>query len=647
MRISMRNRSVFLVAILTLASAFGSVAQAPAPLNEIAEYIKANYTKREVSIPVRDGVKLFTSIYEPKDKSKKYPILLNRTPYALNPYGEGNFHTTLGPNLSFPKEGYIFVYQDVRGRWMSEGKFEHVRPDIANTKPTEIDESTDTYDTIDWLVKNVANNNGNVGIYGISYPGFYASAGSIDSHPALKACSPQAPIGDWFKGDDMHHNGALFLAQNYSFFTNMGQDRPVPTATRDYLKPWKGRVTQDGYDLYLQLGGLKEVADYYQTALGTRIKFWDDMMAHPNYDQWWKERNILPKLKNIKCATMTVGGWWDNEDLYGALKTYEHIEKQNPGIFNVLVVGPWDHGGWFASDGDWLGTAYFGQKTGEFYRTNLDIPFFNHFLKGTGDISQLKEVNLYDTGAHQWRTFENYEPTNGTDTALYLTQNGGLSFVMPTAAGNDEYVSDPSNPVPYSQKISRNYPRDFMTEDQRFASRRPDVLAYQTEPLTEDVTVAGNIKPSLFVSSSGTDSDFVVKLIDVFPDEYALPAGQRPPQNSAWTVFQPGGYQMLLRGEPMPARFRNSFEKPEPLKSNEPTKLAFVMPGIMHTFKKGHRIMVQVQSTWFPLVARNPQQFLENYKMGTASDFRKATQKIYFGGKTPSAVILPMQKKPS
>jgi hypothetical protein len=633
------------VAILFILSASGSFAQTPTALNELAEYIKANYTKREVSIPVRDGVKLFTSIYEPKDKSKKYPILLNRTPYAVNPYGEGNFPTTLGPNLFFAKEGYIFVYQDVRGRWMSEGKFEHVRPDIANTKPTEIDESTDTYDTIDWLVKNVANNNGNVGIYGISYPGFYASAGSIDSHPALKACSPQAPIGDWYQGDDMHHNGALFLAQNYSFFTNMGQDRPVPTSTRDYLKTWKGRQTQDGYDFYLRLGGLKEVADYYQTALGTRIKFWDDMMAHPNYDQWWKERNILPKLKNIKCATMTVGGWFDNEDLYGALKTYQHIERQNPGIFNVLVVGPWDHGGWFGADGDWLGTAYFGQKTGEHYRANLDVPFFNHFLKGSGDISQLKEVNLYDTGAHQWRTFDNYEPTNGIDTALYLTQNGGLSFVMPTAAGNDEYVSDPANPVPYTQKVTRNYPRDFMTEDQRFVSTRPDVLVYRTEPLTEDVTVAGDIKPSLFVSSSGTDSDFVVKLIDVFPDDHTLPQGQRPPQNSAWTVFQPGGYQMLLRGEPMPARFRNGFEKPEPLKPNVPAKLAYVMPGVMHTFKKGHRIMVQVQSTWFPLVARSPQQFMENYKTATASDFRKATQKVYFGGKTASAVILPVQKK--
>ena len=642
----MRHKSIF--AVLSAAIfAVSSFSQSPTPtLTELSKYITDNYTKREVSVPVRDGVKLFTSIYEPKDKSQKYPVLLNRTPYTVGPYGADKFKTTLGPDPLFANEGYIFVYQDVRGRWMSEGKFEDVRPDIANTDKTKIDESTDTYDSIDWIVKNVANNNGKVGIYGISYPGFYASAGSIDSHPALKACSPQAPVSDWFQGDDMHHNGALFLAQNYSFFTGFGQDRPTPTSTDAYIKQWTGRETQDGYDFYLKLGGLKEVADYYQTALGTRIKFWDDMMAHPNYDQYWKDRNILPKLKNIKCATMTVGGWYDNEDLFGALQTYQHIERQNPGIFNVLVVGPWDHGGWSRNDGDWLGTAYFGQKTGEWFRQNLEVPFFNHFLKDKGDISNLKEVNLYDTGSHEWRAFGSYEPTNGTDTALYLTENGGLSFALPASAGGfDEYVSDPWNPVPYTQKITRNYPRDFMTEDQRFTSTRPDVLVYQTAVLTEDITVAGDIKPSLVVSSSGTDSDFVVKLIDVFPDDYKFPDGAKPPQNSAWTVFQPGGYEMLLRGEPMPARFRQGFDKGVALVPNEPVKLVFTMPGVTHTFKKGHRIMVQIQSTWFPLVARNPQKFVANYKLSTAADFQKATQRVYTGGKHISAVILPIIKK--
>lgn len=653
----MKIQRLFGPLILALFVCSLSVLAQPSPQlqAELAKYITDNYTKREVQIPVRDGVKLFTAIYEPKDKSKKYPILLNRTPYTVQPYGADKFKGALGPDFLFAREGYIFVYQDVRGRWMSEGKFEDVRPDIANTKPTEIDESTDTYDTIEWLLKNV-DNNGRVGTYGISYPGFYTSAGSIDSHPALKACSPQAPVSDWFIGDDMHHNGALFLAQNYAFFRTMGQPRPTPTSSPDYLKPWTGRQTPDGYDFFLDLGGLKEVADYYEKGVGMRIKFWDDMMAHPNYDQWWKDRNILPKLKNIKCATMTVGGWWDNEDLYGALRTYQYIENQNPGIFNVLVVGPWDHGGWAWRDGDWHGTAYFTEKTGDYYRQNIELQFFNHFLKDSGDISKIKEVNLFDTGSHEWRAFEAYEPTNGTDTALYLTANGGLAFSQPTSNGSNEYVSDPMKPVPYTQKVTMNYPREFMTEDQRFVSGRPDVLVYQTEPLTEDVTIAGDIKPSLFISSSGTDSDFIVKLIDVFPDDYnfpttgkKLPNGQderiKPPDAFFSSVFQPGGYQMLLRGEPMPARFRNGFEQPVPLKPNTATALSFTMPGIAHTFKKGHRIMVQIQSTWFPLVARNPQKFMQNYKLGTATDFQKATQRVYYGGKTASAIILPVQKK--
>ncbi len=613
--------------------------------NDLAKYITDNYTKREVMIPVRDGVKLFTAIYEPKDKSQKYPILLNRTPYTVGPYGETNFKVSLGPDPLFAKEGYIFVYQDVRGKTMSEGEFEDVRPDIANTDKTKIDESTDTYDTIDWLIKNVANNNGRVGTYGISYPGFYTSAGSIDSHPALKACSPQAPVSDWFMGDDMHHNGALFLTQNFSFFTSFGQYRPSPNFDFKYLKNWNGPRPTDAYNYFLNAGGLKEISDEYEKNLGVRIKFWDEMMKHPNYDQFWKDRNILTKLRNITCATMTVGGWYDNEDLYGALRTYQHIEKQNPGIFNVLVVGPWDHGGWSRNDGDWLGTAYFGQKTGEYFRQNLEVPFFNHFLKDKGDISKIKEVNAFDTGSNEWRAFDNYSPSTSTDTPLYLTANGVARFQLPASSGGfAEYVSDPWNPVPYTQKIALNYPRDFMTEDQRFAATRPDVLVFQTEPLTEDLTVAGDIKPSLFISSSGSDSDFVIKLIDVFPDDFRYPDGQRPPQSSAWSVFAPGGYQMLLRGEPMPARFRNGFEKGTPLTPNSPTKLSFTMPGVTHTFKKGHRIMIQVQSTWFPLVARNPQKFMPNYKIGSAADFQKATQRVYTGGRYASSVILPVQK---
>jgi putative CocE/NonD family hydrolase len=655
----MRFRAFILVGFVLAVSTASSFAQTQ-PGDEIAKYIRDNYTKMEVMIPMRDGVKLFTSIYLPEKKSEKYPILLDRTPYTVAPYGKDKngkdqFKTSLGPDALFAKEGYIFAYQDVRGRWMSEGTYQDVRPDIQNNTPQQIDESTDTYDTIDWLIKNLPNNNGRVGIYGISYPGFYTSAGSIDSHPALKACSPQAPVSDWFHGDDMHHNGALFLVQNFLFFIGFGQDRPSPTSTADYLKPWKGRDTNDSYDFFLKLGGLKEVEDYYQTALGTHIKFWDEMMQHPNYDQYWKDRNILTHLNNVRCATMTVGGWYDNEDLYGALQTYQHIEKQNPGIFNILVVGPWAHGGWARETGDWLGTAYFGTATGDYYRQNMELPFFNHFLKDKGDISNLKEVNLFDTGSHEWKSFDTWNPKTGiADTKIYLQPNGRLSFNETKKAGYDEYVSDPMNPVPYTQKITRNYPRDFMTEDQRFASTRPDVLVYESDPLDQDTTVAGDLHPELWISSSGTDSDFIVKLIDVFPDDYdypeigKLPNGQpdrlRPPMSSAWTVFQPGGYEMLLRGEPFPARFRNSFEKPAPLVANVPAKIRYEMPGIVHTFKKGHRIMVQIQSTWFPLVARNPQRFVPNYQMGTAGDFQKATERVYYGPGKPSAIELPIVK---
>ena len=643
-----RLRNLLFASLLIVFGQTALFAQATAMAEkDLATYITDNYIKREVLIPTRDGVKLFTSIYEPKSKAQKYPIMLSRTPYTVQPYGADKFKTSLGPNTLFAREGYIFVYQDVRGRWQSEGEFEDVRPELAKPGTKEFDESTDAYDTVDWLIKNVANNNGRVGVWGISYPGFYTSTAVINSHPAIKAASPQAPVSDWFHGDDMHHNGAFFLAQNYDFFGFFGQPRPKPeTPATTVAKPFP-KGTEDGYNYFKDLGGLKETADNYENKLGTRIKFWDEMMVHPNYDQYWKDRNVLPKLKNIKAAIMTVGGWYDNEDLFGALHTYQHIEQQNPGIYNVLVIGPWFHGGWERGDGDFLGTAYFGQKTSLEYQKNVELPFFNHFLKDKGDIANIKEVNLFDTGANKWREYAEYAPTNGTDTELYLTENGGLTFsndALKAKEGFNEYVSDPSKPVPYTQKITHNYPRDFMTEDQRFAATRPDVMVYQTAPLTADMTVAGEIKPYLFVSSSGTDSDFVVKLIDVFPDDYKYPEGVKPPADSAFSVFEPGGYQMLLRGEPFPARFRNSFEKPEPLTPNEVAKIEFTMPGVAHTFKKGHRIMVQIQSTWFPLVARSPQKFMENYKLATNADYQKATERIYFGGKNASAIVLPISK---
>ena len=641
------NLSIIVVFfVLGVSASFAQPGQMTQQQRELADYIKIHYTKREVMIPMRDGVKLFACIYEPKDKKQKYPIMFDRTPYSVGPYGPDAYKNFLGPDELFPREGYIFVYQDVRGRYMSEGVYEDVRPYIPNKRGNQIDETTDTYDTVDWLIKNVANNNGRVGVYGISYPGFYTSMAGIDGHPAVKAISPQAPVSDWFHGDDNHHNGALFLAQNFSFFTGFGQPRPTPTSNNTYLKQFNFG-TQDGYKYYLAMGGLKNSGDAFEKQLGFRLKFWDQMMQHPNYDQFWKERNIFPNLKNIHAAVMTVGGWYDNEDLFGALGTYQSIEKQNPGTYNVLVMGPWFHGGWARSDGDWLGTAYFGSKTGVYYREHFELPFFNYFLKDKGDISQIKELNLFDTGSNEW--IADWSPATSADTLFYFQRGGKLSTAKPPtlakAEAYDEYVSDPMNPVPYTQKITLNYPRDFMTEDQRFAATRPDVLVYQTDPLIADVTVAGPIKPELFISSSGTDSDFVVKLIDVFPDEFKLPDGLKPPDSSAGCVSTPGGYEMLLRGEPFPARFRNSFEKPLPLTPNLPAKISYVMPGIVHTFKKNHRIMVQIQSTWFPLVARNPQKFLPNYKLGTDADFQKATERVYHSVAYPSRIVLPVWKR--
>ena len=609
---------------------------------ELADYIKENYTKREVQIPMRDGVRLFAAVYEPKDKSQKYPILLNRTPYTVAPYGADKFRTSLGPSDLYAREGYIFVYEDVRGRWMSEGEYMDVRPDIENRRPTDVDESTDTYDTVEYLIKNVGNNNGRVGIYGISYPGFYTSSGIIDTHPAIKAASPQAPIGDWFIGDDFHHNGAFFLPHAFNFYTGFGQPRPQPvTPETANLKPFD-HGTRDGYKYFLELGSLANTDDRYRQQLGTDIAFWQQLMQHPNYDEFWQARNILPKLKNIKCAVMTVGGWFDAEDLYGALRTYEHIERQNPGIYNVLVMGPWYHGGWARSTGKSLGSVDFGTSTAEFYRSQLELPFFNYYLKNKGDIKDIKEINVFETGTNEWKFYDrplrdSWSPNNVTERAIYLQGNGGLSFDRPRGSNDyDEYISDPARPVPFIEDVSIGMTREYMTDDQRHASRRPDVLTYRTEPLAEDITIAGDIKPTLFVSTTGTDSDFVVKLIDVFPDN--LPANPE-------TKKIMGGYQMLVRGEPFRARFRNSFSRPEAMRPNRVEKIAFTMPGITHTIKQGHRIMVQIQSSWFPLVDRNPQTFVPNIFEAREADFQRATQRVYHGGASVTNILLPILRK--
>jgi hypothetical protein len=617
------------VVLFTFLSVF--VYACPASAQEKFD-VRANYQKREFRIPMRDGVKLFTSVYLPKDTSRTYPIMFLRTPYTVSPYGEDKYKENLGPSVHFAREGYIFVYQDVRGKFLSEGAYVDVRPHKPHKSgATDIDESTDTYDTIEWLVKNIPNNNGRVGMWGISYPGFYTSMGLLGAHPALKAASPQAPIADWFIGDDWHHNGTLFLAHTLGFFASFGLPRPQPTT--EWSPPVFRPATPDGYKFLLEMGALPNVnAKYYKG----QIAFWNEMTEHPTYDEYWKARSVPQHLNNIRPAVMTVGGWFDAEDLYGALKTYDAIERKNPGISNTLVMGPWLHGGWARMEGDMLGDINFGEKTSVFYREKIEFPFFQCVLKDKCG-ERLPEAYVFETGSNRWRKFDSWPPKEARETSIYLDADGRLSFDAPAAAATlsrafDEYVSDPWHPVPHINRIDLGMTGDYMIQDQRFASRRPDVLVYQTEPLARDITLAGPVKAALTVSTTGTDSDFVVKLIDVFPDD-TLDPDPNP------KGIRMGGYQMLVRGEPMRARFRNSWERPEALTPNQPTKIEFVMPDACHTFRKGHRIMVQVQSSWFPLVDRNPQKFVNIYQ-ARESDFQKATQRVYRAGQAGSHLKL-------
>jgi len=590
----------------------------------LAAYVRDNYVKSEHQIPMRDGVKLFTIVYMPKDASPQntYPMLMMRTPYSIGPYGE-EYRTSLGPSDAYARDGYIFVYQDVRGCYMSEGSFHDMTPHVDHKQSkADIDESSDAYDAIDWLIKNIPNNNGRVGQYGISYPGFYVAASMIDAHPALKASSPQAPIADWWY-DDFHHHGALFLPHTVNFMAGFGRARPEPTTNRGGER-LLDHGTQDGYQFFLDLGPLSNVnALHYKD----RCAFWNDAIAHPNYDEFWQARNLLPHLKNCAPAVMTVGGWFDAEDLYGALNIYRAVEQQNPGIFNMLVMGPWAHGGWNRGDGDHLGSVAFDDKTSLMYRAEIERPFFAHFLKDAPD-PKLPEAYVFETGANQWRTFDVWPPANLQQRTLYAHENGAMAWEPPDLVESkfDEFISDPNEPVPFTEAVSIGMTREYMTDDQRFADRRPDVISYKTPVLEEDVTIAGPVLSDLWVSTSGTDSDWVVKLIDVFPpnapDQEYTPEGRHM-----------SGYQMMVRSEVIRGRFRNSYERPEPFTPNEPTYVDLPLQDVLHTFKKGHRIMFQVQSTWFPLVDRNPQKYVDNiYTDAKPEDFIKATQRVYRSG---------------
>ncbi len=595
-------------------------------------YVRNNYTKIERQITMRDGIKLFTSIYTPKDKSKKYPFLISRTPYTVSPYGEDKYKLSLGTFPALMREGFIFVYQDVRGRWMSEGTFEDVRPQTTEKGNKVIDESTDTYDTIDWLVKNIGSNNGKAGISGISYPGFYSTTSLPNAHPALKAVSPQAPVTDWFLGDDFHHNGALFLNDAFRFMSTFGVPRPKPITPDKGPKPFKFPI-QDNYRFYLEAGSVKNLKEKY---FGDSIKFWNDLFAHPNYDDFWKARLITPHLTNVKPAVMTVGGFFDAEDAYGAFATYKAIEKQNPKANNILVAGPWFHGGWVRGDGSSFGDIKFGQTTSTYYQENLELPFFKFYLKDEGSFNAA-EANIFVTGSNQWKKFSAWPPAETETKNLYLHANGKLSFTKASSTNSfDEYVSDPNAPVPYQDGVQARRTREYMIDDQRFAARRPDVKVYQTDILTEDITLAGPLLANLIVSTTGTDADYVVKVIDVYPENEPDPV-----PNPKGIIM--GGYQMLVRGEILRGKFRNSFEKPEPFVPSSITKVNYALPDVAHTFKKGHRIMIQIQNSWFPLADRNPQKFMNIYE-AEPSDFQKATHRIYHDQAHASFLSLPVLK---
>ena len=588
-----------------------------------ADWVRDHYTKMERMVPMRDGARLFTSIYVPRDDAGgPYPILFQRTPYGVGPYGEDAFKSSLGPSRSLMRDGYVFVYQDVRGKMMSEGDFVAVRPHDPDKGPGEVDESTDTYDTVAWLLENVPSN-GRVGVWGISAPGFYATHALLDAHPAVVAVSPQAPVTDWWIGDDRRHNGAFQLQATFSFVSSYGAPRPEPTTER--APSFRDYGTPDGYEWYLDLGPLSTVNDRF---FGGENDLWQEIIEHDTYDAYWQARTPLPHLRDVEPAVLVTGGWFDAQDLYGPLKTYGAIEANTAGP-SYLAMGPWWHGGWARGDGESYGDLYFGQETAVWYRENVEAPFFDAFLKGDGE-PDLAEASVFVTGADRWRFFDAWPPREAREARLFLRPGGGLGFEAPTQPGAfEEYVSDPASPVPHTPQIVVTRDDRYVVQDQRFAATRPDVLVFDSGVLEDDVTLAGDLFASLFVTTTGTDADFVVKLIDVYPGdaECELP--------DAECSVPMGGFQQLVRGEVMRGKFRESFSDPVPFEPGEVTEVTFDMQDVAHTFKRGHRMMVQVQSSWFPMVDRNPQRFMP-IADATAEDYQAATHRVFVSPEHPS-----------
>ena len=616
-------------------------AAAATPLTPAPFDVRAHYAKHEYRIPMRDGVKLFTSVYTPTDGHGPYPFLINRTCYSIQAYGPDQFRKTLGPSAEFAPSGYIFVYQDVRGRFGSEGTWQEMTPEHDRPTGTEHDESTDAYDTVDWLLKNVPDHNGKAGIYGVSYPGFYASAALLNGHPALVAASPQAPITD--EHDNADHNGAFMLEANdfYQYFRPRGN--PVPGPPTQLHKSY---AAADAYQAFLALEPLSKALAYFDDPL------FSDAVNHPDDDAYWQARDLSRHLHDIHAAVLVVGGWFDAEDLSGPWKTFAAITRDNPQAVNHLVVGPWTHGGWEEYDGEHVGAVHFGAKTAEQFRHEIEFPFFEHYLKGAPP-PDLAKVTVFETGTNAWRRYPSWPPSRATTRTLYFGAHGTLGFDPPPPdagddRGFDEYVSDPHHPVPeVGYEAGPGPPREYMVADQRFAAQRPDVLVYQTGPLAEDLTFAGPLRARLRVATSGTDSDFIVKLIDVWPqdapDEAPAPPAAGRPHAVGKPAPLPGGYEQLVRGEPMRGKYREGFAQPRPFQPGEVTPVDFSLVQVDHTFRQGHRIMVQVQSSWFPLVDLNPQRF-ESIPEARESDFQSATERVYHTATAASALevtILP------
>ena len=591
------------------------------------DYLQANYEKSEHMVPMRDGIELYTIVYAPRDPSREYPILLFRTPYSIGPYEPGEYRNPLGPSTEFDQAGYIFAFQDVRGQFKSEGEFEVIRPPAPEPRgPTDTDEITDNYDAIEWLLANVEGHNGRVGQWGISYPGWQTVMGMVDAHPALVAASPQASPSDMFIGDDWHHNGAFRIMYAFSWLSGNARRRDGPTERRgarfDYGTP-------SGYDFFLNAGSAATVDELY---FHGEVPAWRDFIEHPDYDEFWQRQNALRYLDDVRPATLNVAGWFDTEDFYGPMSIYRTVEAENPGLENTLVVGPWLHGGWARMEGDFLGCIAFDTKTSLHFQREFQFPFFEYHLKdeGTWDAT---EAHVFLTGINEWRAYDSWPPAGVTSTSLYLGSDGTLSFEPPTQTGDsaaDTYVSDPANPVPFSAEERTTLGHLWKVEDQRFASERPDILVYQSEPLEEDLTIAGPIGAEIFVSTTGTDADWIVKLIDIYPDDAPASPNCDVPM---------GGYQMHLAGEIMRGRFRNDLENPEPMVPGEVTRIEIDLRDRFHTFKAGHRLMVHVQSSWFPAYDRNPQTFVDTYR-ASPGDYEVATQTVYRSAEHPSRLVL-------